>query len=594
MDKSNIQDLYPLAPMQQGMLFHSIYAPQAEMYIEQITCTLRGDLNVAAFERAWQRALADHAILRTAFVWEGVDAPLQIVLRDVCAPFAHFDWRALTRAEQAAQFDACLRAERARGFDLARAPLMRLALARVAEDAWRFVWTHHHILLDGWSLPLLLKNVFAAYAAFARAAEPQIEPARPYREYIAWLQNQDAASAEKFWRDALKGFTAPTPLGVDRADSRADGYAIRREQFSPELTAAVQTFAREHHLTLNTVLQGAWAILLSRYSGEDDVVFGATVAGRPADLPGAETMIGLFINTLPVRVRVPPDAPLLSWLNELQARQVELRQHEHTALTQIQGWSEVPRGAALFESILVFENYPVGADAPIPGLAIADVCSFSKTNYPLTLALQPGRALACDVAYDCRRFDAATIARLVGHLQTLLGALPTRLDQPLATLPLLTRAEQQQQFVAWNNTTANFPRQQCIHHLIEQQAACAPDAIAARCGREALTYRELDARANQLARHLQKLGVMPDTLVALCVERSLEMLVGILGILKAGGAYLPLDPAYPAERLAFMLNDANARVLITHKRLAHRLPHHPNVVCIDRDWHTIAQESDAP
>jgi hypothetical protein len=362
MNLKKIEEFYPLSPMQQGMLFHLLYAPKSGMYFQQLSCTLRGDLDPEAFERAWQRVVDRHSILRASFVWEDLAEPIQVVHRQARLPFERLDWRHLSPAQQQERLESFRRADQDRGFDLAAAPLMRLTLIRLAEDTYQFIWSYLHLLLDGWSAPLLYKEIFTFYEAFRRGQDLRLEQSRPYRDYIAWLRRQDMQKAAGFWRQTLKGFTTPTPLPGDQSPgslpSQVAEYEFCSTQLSQAATAALQSLASKHQLTLNTVVQGAWALLLSRYSRTDDVVFGATVSGRPADLPGAELMLGLFINTLPVRVRVSPEASLLRFLKELQEQQVEMRQYEYSPLVQIHGWSEAPRGLPLFESILIFENYP--------------------------------------------------------------------------------------------------------------------------------------------------------------------------------------------------------------------------------------------
>ncbi len=595
----DIQDLYPLSPMQQGMLFHSLYAPESGMYVEQFSCTLHGNLDVTAFERAWQRVVDRHSVLRTAFVGESLKEPAQVIYRQVKLPIEQEDLRGLSSVEQAARLNKFLAAERRRGFALSDAPLMRIMLGRITDDAYEFVWCHHHALLDGWSVPIVFQEVLAFYDAFSRGGDLRLEPPRPYRDYIVWLKRQDVSKAETFWRETLKGFTAPTPLVVDRSrGSAADASARAVEvetHLSAEATAALNALARKNRLTLNTLAQGAWALLLSRYSGEDQVVFGATVSGRPAELAGAETMVGLFINTLPVRVRVPPDASLLSWLKDLQTYQTELRQYEYSPLVQIQGWSAVPRGLPLFESIMVFENLPVG-EALQEGktdLEIFNVRSAEQTNYPITVIIGPARELMLKISYDSSRFDQPTILRMLGHLQTLLEGMASQPDGLLAAIPMLTQAERQQLLVEWNDTHADYPLDRCVHELFEAQVKRIPDAIALVYEEERVTYRELNRRANQLAHYLQKLGVGPEVIVGICVEPSIEMIVGVLGVLKAGGAYLPLDPTYPKTRLGFMLEDSHVLVLLTQERLTKQLPEHTTrVVCLDADSNMIARECD--
>jgi hypothetical protein len=325
-------------------------------------------------------------------VWEGLKAPLQVVHRRVELPLEQRDWRALAEPEQARQLDDYLRADRRRGFELSRAPLLRVALLRVGETTYQFVWSFHHLLLDGWSGPLLLKELFGLYEGACRGEAVQLPPVRPYRDYIAWLKRQDLGQAEAYWRRVLKGFRAPTPLGVDRGRGGGPGtegdYGQQELRLSKALTERVQGLARREGLTLNTLVQGAWAVLLSRYSGEEEVLFGVTVAGRPAELAGVEVMVGLFINTLPLRVQVAGGSQLLPWLKGLQAQQVELRQYEYSPLAQVQGWSEVPRGSPFFESIVVFENYPIDASLKEQGgtLTIHHTRSFEQSNYPIDIS----------------------------------------------------------------------------------------------------------------------------------------------------------------------------------------------------------------
>jgi amino acid adenylation domain-containing protein len=499
--------------------------------------------------------------------------------------------------EQERQLEAFLGEDRAQGFELSKAPLMRPTLVQLAEDAYQFVWSLHHLLLDGWSLPLFLQEVFQMYDAFCARRELHLDVSRPYGDYIAWLQRQDLAQAEAFWRQTLKGFTAPTVLNIGQdhssSSSKGAGYAEQTMWLSTAATSALRALAQQHQLTLNTLVQGAWAVLLSRYSVQEDVVFGATVTGRPTDLAGSGSMIGLFINTLPVRVRVCSEALLLPWLQELQIKQAEARQYEYSPLVQVQGWSDVPRGLPLFESLLVFENYPARTAIQewSGSLEIHHVRFMSSTHYPLTVVVVPGPKLRLRIEYQCHRFDTATITRMLGHLRTLLEGIVANPAQRLADLPMLTAAERQQLLVEWNNTSTAYPQDTCIHQLFEAQVARTPDAVAVVFEEEDLTYRELNIRANQLAHHLQALGVGPETLVGICAERSLEMVVGLLGILKAGGAYVPLDPTYPKERLAFMLSDVQTSVLLTQYKLVSGLPRHGlRLVCLDIDWERIAQQ----
>jgi amino acid adenylation domain-containing protein len=605
----NIADIYELSPMQQGLLFHTLFAPDSGVYFNQLGCTVRGNLNVAAFQKAWQQVVERHPILRTGFYWEELDKPLQVVHRQVEIPWQQHDWRSLSASEQQEQLAAFLQADREQGFELNQAPLMRCILIQFIDDTYQFIWSHHHLLIDGWSLPIILREVFACYDAFDQGQDVYLATPRPYRDYILWLQQQDFAQAESFWKQELQGFTAPTPLAVDTVglSHQKPTYTEQQLQLSPVVTASLRSLARQHRLTLNILVQGAYALLLSRYSGESEVVFGATVSGRPNTLPKVGSMVGLFINTLPVRVQVPGDASLLPWLEQLMQEQVAREPYSHSSLVEIQGWSDIKRDRSLFDSILVFENYPIDASVQdlCDSLTISNVDVYERTNYPLSVVVMPGTELLLRIIYDRCRFDDNTITRMLGHFQTLLEAIATNPHQSLGEFPLLTPIERHQLLVEWNNTQADYPKNGCIHELFAAQAEKTPDAVAVVFEDQQITYQQLNCHANQLAHHLQKLGVKPEVLVGICVERSIEMVVGLLGILKAGGVYLPLDPSDPEERLTFMLEDAQVSVLLTQKQLLEELPGlqatlqqnspipNPKVVCLNADWGTILRGSEA-
>jgi amino acid adenylation domain-containing protein/non-ribosomal peptide synthase protein (TIGR01720 family) len=568
-----IQDLYPLSPLQQGMLFHELYAPESGMYVERLRYTIRGDLNIEAFERAWRQVVESHPILRSAFIWEEVDEPLQAVFGGAELPLEVLDWRAAPPAEQEERLQAHLAEVLLKGFNLSRAPLMRLTLIRMSDDVSEFIWSYHHLLLDGWSVSLVLGEIITLYEAFCRGEKPQLEKSRPYRDYIAWLKRQDQAEAEAFWRKTLKGFTTPISLSMNGANGdvagRQDDYESSQIHLSKETAEKLDAFARRRRLTVNTVAQGAWALLLSRYTGQQDVVFGAVVSGRPVDLAGAESMVGMFINTAPVRAQAPPDAFVLPWLENLQAKQIEARRYEYIPLVKAQEWSEATRGTPLFESIVVFENPTMGVrlghQEGSPEITYSTHYA-TVTGYPLTVVIEPGPAgVSVGITYDRRRFEADVVRRMQALFQTLLEGILADPERRLSDLPLLAEAERRRTLVEWNETRKTYPEDKRLHHLFEAQVERTPNAVAVVFEEEKLTYRELNARANQLARYLRARGVGPESLVGVCLDRSLEMMVAILGVLKAGGAYVPLDPAYPKERLDFMLEDSQASVLLTQR-----------------------------
>jgi hypothetical protein len=326
------------------------------------------------------------------------------------------------------------------GFDLNKASLMRCALIQVTDEQYHFIWTQHHIIIDGWSSPLLLKEVFAFYKAFCQERQPHLEPPRSYRDYIAWLQQQDISETKAFWRVQLKGFTAPTPFRVDKQTAQCQKYDYEKQTFSlsKATTEALQSLARQHHLTLNTFVQGAWALLLSRYSGKAEIVFGATVSGRSIPLSGIESMVGLFINTLPVRVSISVETLLFPWLQQLHAKQVEREQYSFTPLTDIQKWSDVPSDVPLFESIIVFENYSIDSDLKSDPLKILSVDTIDRNKYPLTLMVFPASELSFIVSYQSNRFEADTISQLMTHVKRLLEAMVANQAPSIGELLLLT------------------------------------------------------------------------------------------------------------------------------------------------------------
>ena len=599
---SNVEDIYPLAPMQRGMLFHTAYAPESGIYIEQLGWVLRGELDVPAFGRAWQQVLDSHAALRTAFFWQELDEPLQVVGRQVDLPLELLDWRELHRSEQEQHLEAFLQADRARGFDLSKAPLMRTALIRLAEDAYRFVWTHHHLLLDGWCLPIILDEVFAFYESFRAGKEITLERGHSYRNYLAWLNQQDVSNAYAYWRGVLGGLMAPTPIITSQGAAeleRAPGFGEQSRRLPKLTTAAIRTLARQHRLTLNTVFQGAWALLLSRYCGEQDVLFGATVSGRSADVEGIDSTVGLFINTIPVRAQIDQKTNLISWMQALQSRQVESRHHEHTPLYQIQAWSDLPKGVPLFESILVFENYPIRASLKERAkdfsaqLDITDFIVREQTNYPLTVIVEAASELSLRIGYDKQRFDSKTVDRILGHLEALIESFADDPGRRMSEFSILTKKDRQL-LLELNQTRQPYPMRKCIHEFVQEKAQSIPESIAVERGRYRLTYRELNEEANRLAHYLRRRGVAAEQRVGICVERGTEMIIGMLGILKAGAAYVPMDPGYPKQRLEYIAEDAHINLLVTQASLLEQMPEHrAGVVCLDRDRQEIAAESKA-
>ncbi|GLZ28595.1 hypothetical protein Lesp02_07850 [Lentzea sp. NBRC 105346] len=514
------EDVYPLTPLQTGMVFHSLLDENA--YVDRLEVVIHGVTDAEEFRAAWQRVIARNPVLRTSIVWEGVDEPVQVV-----------------RAGQS--------------------PLLKIDVTEIDANTVRLVWSTHHVLLDGWSVAQVFAEVCAEYRG-----EP-IGPRRPFRDYLGWLAEQDAQAAETHWRAVLDGFTSPTPLPFDRPPAeahRSESSAVLQLDLA---VTEIDRMARNHGLTVNTVVQGAWALLLSRLSGERDVVFGSTVSGRPAELTGVESMIGMFINTVPTRV-VVDDRVVADWLRDLQNAQSESRAFDHVSLAQLQGWC----GTRLFDSLLAFENYPVGDSDDT--LRVEIIEGRDTTTLPLAVRAHADEELHVELTYDPRLFDAETVALLGRRLSELLQELAAKPDRSLRELRWMSAEEEHQILVEWNGTATGHPSA-TLPELFAEQAARTPDRIAVTFEGEHLTYAELDSRANRLAHRLIADGAGPERYVALRLPRGLDLVVAILGVLKSGAAYLPIDLSYPPERVQRMLDDAKPITLLEELPDLSEFPH---------------------
>ncbi len=581
MNPENIQDLYTLTATQRAILFHTLFAPETGVYVEQSAFEM-DDLDVPGYIQAWQHLMQRHEAFRTGFFWEEADEPLQTVVRTVDLPLTQLDWRDVSEAQQMAQLQALMAAERQRGFDLSEPPLLRLYVIQTAVNRHIVLVNHHHILFDGWSNVVVHMEIRALYDAFRRGATADLPAPTPFREYIAWLRRQDESQAKAYWQSYLGGFVEATPIPVGSGLSQSvygavTAYAEEKVTLPADVWAGVQALLARENITYNNFMHAVWGILLNRYSGENDLVFGTVVHGRPTELPQFDRMVGLFINVLPVRLQFSKEELVLTWLKHSHEGFVAQTQFSHISLEQIQQWNSFPRERNLFHSLFI-NNNPATENV---GTAPSDTRSLfvqEKTNYPLNFYLKIKEVL--QISYDPTLFTAVAIQRMLAHVVQIVQNIVANPTQRMADLTILPAAERQL-LESWNNPAPAAATGSLVADFAARVAQ-SPQAVAV-IDPEAgpLTYAELDARSNRLAHHLREMG-LANGRIGLHLPRSLDFPVGFWAILRSGNTYVPLDPTLPEQRLAFMVADAGLDAILTHSTLQAGLPAAVSQLCIDQ------------
>lgn len=594
--KEKIVDILPLTPLQKGLLFHSLYEPDSGVYFQQFNCRLEGNVSVDAVNQAWQTLVDRHQILRTAFIIKGQKEPVQVVFRDLAFQIEQQDWSGfLSQTDLNKRLEDFLAADRRQGFVLEQPPLMRISLIRLSQISCQLVWSHHHLLLDGWSQTPLMQEFLYLHQAAQQGKDISLPPVRPYKDFLVWLKQKNPQDEESFWRSHMKGFSSHTPLMMmpARKKTTTSGKAELKLKLDPAETASIQKLARHCQVTLNTIIQGTWAILLNRYSRSEDIVFGITVAGRPTELRGIERTVGLFINTLPLRVVVSGAERLDRWLQMLQQKQVEMRQFEYSSLSNIQGWSDIPRGQPLFESLLAFENFPIDKSLKAEdfGLDVGEISFWETTHYPITMVVVPDDELLFKLTYRSESFDPAGMELLLQHWKNLLINAANNYEGLLSSLSLLPSRTLP---VAAKPQTEIRSEGATLASCFATTASKYSHRVALAWGEENLTYEEIDILSNQIARFLQKQGIEPEKRVVLCLERSWELIVAMLGVVKAGGVYVPVDPVFPAQRIEFIVSDCQAELILTSTALASLLPKSVPAICLDQENAPYKQVSREP
>lgn len=559
----DINKLYHATPMQKGMFYHS--SMDSGAYVNQTYPVIRGPLDLAAFEQAWQRIIARYDVFRTAFVGNATLLQ-QLVCQQAKMPFIVEDWRHLSAEQQVQSFEEKRAEDKARGFDLGQPPLMRMTIYRLSDERYQLLWTHHHMLIDGWCSGLVYKEVMALYSAEQSGKELSLAPPLAFEDYIQWLLKKEPSAAQRYWHDKLQQFESPTALAMDKwGDKSQAGYQQQIMSLSEAATQSLQLFAKQQKTTINTLLQYAWGYLLHRYSGDRDVLFGATISGRPADLPGVESMVGLFINTIPVKVSFEQGKTLQEQLEDLHhAFQLDI-EHGYLPLIDIQAQSNVSGDANLFDSLVIFENYPFDpeeqGEPQEHGLSMESNATDEQTNYKLTLSANIRKNLVLKLNYRGELFSSEAIAAVLQQLQSVL----TQMATPDVTNAMqLSLNNYQNQIELLSGKSIAFESQR-ICDQVDKLTLSAAAKIAVQDAHNSLSYGEIREQSDTIAQYLNDKAIGRGQVVAVCLSRSVRLLPTLLGIMKSGAAYLPIDPATPEARVKHMLSDSAGAMLIADK-----------------------------
>jgi len=571
---AQIEDVYPLTPMQEGMLLHTLLEPGTGLYYMQDRYRINSELDPQRFAQAWQAVIARHEALRASFCWNVGEEMLQIIHKPGSTALDYLDWREVPEDQQESRLQALLKGEREAGFDLLNQAPFHLRLIRVGAARYWFMMSNHHILIDAWCRSLLMDDFFEIYSALGEQREPQLAVPPRYRDYIGWLQHQSLAEARQWWKRNLQGFERTTPIPSDRpflrehaGDSGGMIVGDCYTRLDARDGARLRELAQAHQLTVNTFAQAAWALVLRRVSGDRDVLFGVTVAGRPVELPQMQRTVGLFINSVALRVQMPEDhqpCSVRQWLSGLLDSNMQLREYEYLPLVSIQEASELPKGQPLFDSLFVFENAPVEVSVldRAQRLNATSDSGRTHTNFPLTAVCYPGDDLGLHLSYDQRYFDEPTVQGLLAEFKRLLLALMEGLHGDMAELPLIGTEERDFLIEGCNQSEHAYALDRSYVELFEANVAAHPQRVAVTCLDVSYSYAQLNERSNRLGHALVALGVGLDQPVALLAERDAELPGMIIGSFKAGAGYLPLDPGLPGQRLSRIIELSRTPLLV--------------------------------
>ncbi|MEF3086547.1 amino acid adenylation domain-containing protein [Bacillus altitudinis] len=561
--RDQVQDMYYLSPMQEGMLFHTLHHQEKGFYVEQMDMNVKGTLRSDLLEKSMNIIVERYDIFRTVFLHEKVKRPVQVVLKNRPFQLDIVDIQDLSESEQLERIDRFKQKDQLRGFDLSKDLLMRASVFQTGPSSYRWIWSYHHILLDGWCFGLVVQELFAIYHALLHDIPYRLEPVKPYKEYIQWLEKQDKQASLEYWTQSLAGFEGQSTFKEQRKQTNEHELGEIEWAMSKEETAALSELALQQNATLSSALQSVWSILLSRYQRSNDVLFGTVVSGRPADLAGVDRMVGLFINVIPRRIQLTDQMTFRSLLSETQQQSLAAEPHQYIPIYDIQAKAGQQQ---LIDHIVVFENVPAAKkdeQESLLGFTVEDMNVYEKSNYDLNLLASPGEQLQLKLAFNQRAFDPAFVHKLKDQLTLLIKGTIKHPDQSVHTLTLVTKQEKQRMLEEWNEPELEHD-QLYLTKWFEHNVRKQPNAVALSAGDHTMTYAELNEQANRLARHLQKNGVEHQTVTAILAERTPELIVSLLAVLKAGATYVPIDPDYPESRIQYMLKDSGATHLLTH------------------------------
>ncbi len=572
LNPKRIANILALTPMQEGMLFHYLQNSQSELYFEQLSLEISGEIDVRHFEKAWNAVIETNEMLRVVFRWEKVDNPVQLVLKEHKFQPRYTDLSGTDAGERKERLEEVKRKDAQEKFDLNEVPF-RVTLCKIEKDKYVIIISNHHILYDGWSTGIILKELFKVYHELRhnrRSRKLLVKP--PFKEFVGWAQSQDRNKQEQFWREYLAGVETPTELPMKRRieeTSGAEDYSIILEE---DLKNKLDAFVKNNRVTLASVFYTAWGILLQKYCGSEDVIFGTTVSGRSADIKGIEDMVGLFINTIPLRVQAAFGVKIIDLIPAIKNLLRKREEFENTPPVDIRSYSQMEGSGSLFDTIVAIENYPLDNRLIPEGegnlLSIHSYSMVETTHYDLTVGIMLFNEIEVKFSYKRELFEKEPIENLVRHFKGIIQKVIENPETELSQLEIISSEEKNRILYDFNNTAAEYPTDKTIHQLFAEQVEKSPDRIAVFGGRVghvrpvSLSYRQLNGQSGRLAGLLIEKGVLLDDIVGIMVERSIEMVIGIFGILKAGGAYMPIDPDYPQERIDYMLKDSGAKLLV--------------------------------